>query len=68
MASKYNMPQGMYKGQPVDTVPTRYLMWWATLAVIPKRNGDIFVEVMRVIHERTANPEGVLQEFLDVLE
>lgn len=60
-----NMPLGMYKGQSVDSVPTRYLMWWATLPIVPKLHPEVFTEAMRVMHERTSKPDEVLKEFID---
>lgn len=67
MTTTCQMPIGVYKGQDVRTVQTRYLMWWATLAVIPERHPEVFAEVMWVIHERTADPAAVHKEFTELI-
>lgn len=63
----FTMPAGMYKGQDVRTVQSRYLMWWATIPIVPQRHPELFREVMKVIHERTADPVAVHKEFTELI-
>lgn len=67
MSAPCLMPLGKYKGHSVDSVQTRYLMWWATLPIIPKRHPEVFREAIRTIHERTADPDAVHKEFTELI-
>lgn len=63
MAAVCHMPFGKYKGHNVRSMQTQYLLWVASLPTVSHRYPNLASEIFEIIHERTANPAALVEEF-----